>query len=316
MTQDTGHHLARFALPLLALLASPAMAAESDDPIRLAINNWTSQIVETNIIGQLLEKSGHRVEYVTADSQLQYGAIASNDIDFQIEVWESSAKLAFDKAVSEGAVDYGTHAAVTREDWWFPDYVKELCPGLPDWKALDACAPLFATAETGGKGRFVGPPADWGTQFGERIKALHMNFVEIPVGQAATLWAELQAAADRKQPIVLFNWTPNFIQARYPGEFVEFPPYAPECLTDPSWGPNPESLYDCGALANSALKKAGSPELAQKWPEAAAFLRKVNFTNDEMAAAAAFVDLDGMAPEEAAAAWIEDNEAVWKPWTE
>ena len=99
--------------------------------------------------------------------------------------------------------------------------MNEMCPGLPDWKALDACAGKLATAETGTKGRFVGPPADWGKHYSERIQALKMNFQEVPVGQAATLWAELQAAYDRKEPVVLFNWTPNFIEAKFEGQFVD-----------------------------------------------------------------------------------------------
>lgn len=45
-------------------------------------------------------------------------------------------------------------------------------------------------------------------------------------------------------------------------------------------------------------------------------LKKVNFTNPEIAAAAAMVDVDGMSPEEAAEKWISDNEATWKAWVE
>ena len=99
-----------------------------------------------------------------------------------------------------------------------PDYVKEVCPGLPDWKALDACAEKFATAETGAQGPLRRPARRLGQAlFSERIQALRMNFQEVPVGQAATLWAELQAAYGRKEPIVLFNWTPNFIEAKFEG---------------------------------------------------------------------------------------------------
>ena len=172
------------------------------------------------------------------------------------------------------------------EDWWYPSYMNDLCPGLPDWKALDACAELFATAETAPKGRFVGPPADWGKHYSERIQALGMNYEEVAVGQAATLWAELQAAYDRQEPIVLFNWTPNFIEAKFDGEFVVFPEYDPACLTDPAWGMNPDAVYDCGAPASGYLKKAGSPRLAETWPAAYAFLQNVDFSNDQIAAAA------------------------------
>ncbi len=94
-----------------------------------------------------------------------------------------------------------------------------------------------------------------------------MNFQEVPVGQAATLWAELQAAYDRKEPVVIFNWTPNFIEAKFEGQFVEFPTYEPACLTDPKWGSNPDAVYDCGAPAKGYLKKAGSKSFGSKWPE-------------------------------------------------
>ena len=134
------------------------------------------------------------------------------------------------------------------------------------------------------------------------------------LGQAATLWAELQAAYDRKEPVVLFNWTPNFIEAKFEGQFVEFPTYDPACLTDPKWGQNPDAVYDCGAPAKGYLKKAGSKALAEKWPAANAFLTKVNFSNPQIAAAAAMVDVDGMTPEDAAKKWIADNEATWKGW--
>ena len=235
-------------------------------------------------------------------------------MDFQVEVWEGSMAESFDKSLASGAVDMGAHDAVTREDWWYPSYMNEMCPGLPDWKALDACAAKLATAETGGKGRFVGPPADWGKHYSERIQALGMNFQEVAVGQAATLWAELQAAYDRKEPVVLFNWTPNFIEAKFEGQFVQFPAYAPECLTDPKWGSNPDAVYDCGAPEKGYLKKVGSKQLAAKWPTADAILRKANFTNPQIAAAAAMVDVDGMTPEDAAKKWVADNEAIWKTW--
>jgi glycine betaine/proline transport system substrate-binding protein len=235
-------------------------------------------------------------------------------MDFQVEVWEGSQAESFNKAVEGGAIDLGAHEAVTREDWWYPSYMNEMCPGLPDWKALDACAAKLATAETGGKGRFVGPPADWGKHYSERIQALKMNFQEVPVGQAATLWAELQAAYDRKEPVVLFNWTPNFIEAKFEGQFVEFPTYEAACFSDPKWGSNPDAIYDCGAPAKGYLKKAGSKQLAEKWPAATEILKKVNFTNPQIAAAAAMVDVDGMTPEDAAKKWVADNEAVWKAW--
>jgi glycine betaine/proline transport system substrate-binding protein len=305
------------AIFLPALVGGSAAWAdvpESPDPIKVITNNWTSQLVLANVVGQLLQQMGYNVEYKSSDTQLQFTALANNDMDFQVEVWEGSMAESFDKAKAEGLIDLGAHDAVTREDWWYPKYMNEMCPGLPDWKALDACADKLATAETKPKGRFVGPPADWGKHYSERIQALGMNYQEVAVGQAATLWAELQAAYDRKEPVVIFNWTPNFIEAKFEGEFVKFPDYDPACLTDPAWGSNPNAVYDCGAPEKGYLRKAGSPQLSTKWPAANAFLSKVSFTNPQIAAAAAMVDVEGLSPEDAAKKWVSENEASWKAW--
>jgi glycine betaine/proline transport system substrate-binding protein len=295
-------HILRFSFAALlagTALCGGAFAADSTDPIKIVTNNWTSQLVLANVVGQVLQAKGYNVEYKSSDTQLQFTALASGDMDFQVEVWEGSMAESFSKGIEQGVVDLGAHDASTREDWWYPSYMNEMCPGLPDWKALDACAAKLATAETGGKGRFVGPPADWGKHYSERIQALKMN---------------LQAAYDRKEPVVLFNWTPNFIEAKFKGEFVKFPDYEPACLTDPKWGSNPDAVYDCGAPAKGYLKKAGSKALTEKWPGAEAILKKVSFTNPQIAAAASMVDVDGMTPEDAAKKWIAENEASWKAW--
>lgn len=293
-----------------------AEAPESDDPIIIVQNNWTSQLVLSHVVGKVLEAKGYSIEYAPSDSQLQFASIASGDMHFQVEAWEGSMKSAFEKAVADdGMVDAGTHAAVTREEWWIPDYVLETCPGAEEWEGLNACAEQFATAETAPKGRFVGPPADWGKNYADRVNALEMNFQAINVGQAATLWAELQSSYDQKKPIVLFNWTPNFIESKFKGRFVNFPEPEPACFEDASWGPNPNATGDCGATHGGWLKKAAWKGLADKYPVAWGIMQKIDFTNAQIAAAALLVDVDGMEAEEAADKWIADNSAVVASWS-
>ncbi len=300
----------------LSVNVHAADVPESDEPIIIVQNNWTSQLVLSNVVGNVLSEMGYEVEYVPSDSQLQFTAIANGDMHFQVEAWEGSMKSAFEKAVEEGMVDAGAHEAVTREEWWIPNYVLETCPDATNWEGLNACAEQFATAETSPKGRFVGPPADWGKNYADRVKSLEMDFEAINVGQAATLWAELQSAYDRKEPIVLFNWTPNFIESKFEGTFVDFPEPAPECFTDAAWGPNPNATGDCGAPRGGWLKKAAWSGIADTWPKAWSVLQKINFSNAQIAAAALMVDVDGMSPEEAAEQWAEDNADVIATWIE
>ncbi|SLN20652.1 Glycine betaine/carnitine transport binding protein GbuC precursor [Roseovarius litorisediminis] len=300
----------------LAFASSTAVFAEdSSDPIVIPIHNWSSQIVMSNVVGQILEANGNNVEYVTTDSQAVYESIRLGDVTLELEVWEGAFGASFRAALEKGGiVDAGDHDAVTREDWWYPMWTKESCPGLPSWEALNDCAEVFATAETGDKGRYLDGPVDWLKHGKERVEALGMNFTVINAGSAAALWAEIGAAEADKKPVVVFNWTPNFAEAVWPGEFVEFPEWVDGCDKDPAVGPNPDALYDCGNPATGYLKKAAWDGMEGKWPSAYKVLTNISFTNPQIAEMAKLVDVDEMEPEEAAEAWLEANPDVWKSW--
>ena len=289
--------------------------ADSTDPIVIPIHNWSSQIVMSNVVGQILEQQGTFVEYVTTDSQAVYESVRLGDVTFELEVWEGAFGASYRAALDKGGiVEVTSHNAVTREDWWYPMWTKDSCPGLPDWKALNDCAAIFATPETGDQGRYLDGPVDWLKHGQERVEALNMDFVVINAGSAAALWAEIGAAEAERRPVVVFNWTPNFAEAVWPGEFVEFPPYEAGCDTDPSVGVNPDALYDCGNPANGYLKIAAWDGMEEKWPAAYSLLEQVSFTNPQIAEMARLVDIDELEPDEAAEVWLEANSDVWGAW--
>jgi len=236
-------------------------------------------------------------------------------MDLVHEVWEGAFGVAFMEQVDAGCViDAATHDAKTREDWWYPSYVEDVCPGLPDWEALNDCASLFATPDSGGKGRFLGGPVDWLKGDQERVEGLEMDFIVENAGTAGALWAALDAASANQEPVVIFNWTPNFVEAMYDGKFIEFPEFADECRTDASWGLNPETTHDCGNPKDGYLKLGVWSGFPDKWPNAYAAVQKMNFTNLDIAQLAMYVDIDGMEPEDAAALWLADNCARWTGW--
>jgi len=290
-------------------------AADSSDPIKIPLHNWSSQIVGAYIVGKILNEAGYEAEYVPADSQVVYTSMCEGDIDLVHEVWQGAFGVAFEKVVAEGCViDAATHDAKTREEWWYPSYVEEACPGLPDWQALNKCAELFATPETAPKGRFLAGPVDWLKHDHERVEGLDMNFEVVNAGSASALWAELESASKRQAPIVLFNWTPNFIEAIYEGKFVEFPEYGEGCREDPSWGLNPDKPYDCGNPKDGYLKIGVWKGVPDKWPGAYKIIQAINFSNLDIAVMAKLADVDGMEPQEAADKWLGENEAKWRGW--
>jgi len=304
------------AITASVLCAVPFIAAaDSEDPIVIPVHNWSSQIVMSHVLGQIFEGEGLYVEYVTTDSQAVYESLRLGDVTLELEVWEGAFGASFRAAMEKGGiVDVTDHNAVTREDWWYPMWTKDACPGLPSWEALNDCAEIFATPETGDKGRYLDGPVDWLKHGQERVEALDMDFVVVNAGSAAALWAEIGSAEVDKTPIVVFNWTPNFAEAVWPGEFVEFPEWEEGCDTDPAVGPNPDATYDCGNPANGYLKIAAWEGMEEKWPDAYALLEKVSFTNPQIAEMAKLVDVDDYEAEVAAEIWLEDNEDVWQAW--
>ena len=128
----------------MPMAASLLTAAARSKPT----HNWSSQLVGAEIVGELFKMVGEEIEYVPMDSQTVYqGAMADGDIDIVHEVWEGAFGASFTKSLETGnVIDLLTHDAVTREDWWYPEYIEEVCPGLPDWKALNDCSDMFARA--------------------------------------------------------------------------------------------------------------------------------------------------------------------------
>jgi glycine betaine/proline transport system substrate-binding protein len=115
---------------VLSLAPLSGFAADSDDPIVIPIHNWSSQIVMSNVVGQMLEQNGNAVEYVTTDSQAVYESVRLGDVSLELEVWEGAFGASFRAALEKGGiVDVGDHNAVTREDWWYPMWTKDACPG-------------------------------------------------------------------------------------------------------------------------------------------------------------------------------------------
>ncbi|KMW57787.1 L-proline glycine betaine binding ABC transporter protein ProX [Candidatus Rhodobacter oscarellae] len=301
----------------IAAMPFAASAADSSDPIVIPIHNWSSQIVMSHVVGQIFEGMGNNVEFVTTDSQAVYESVRLGDVTLELEVWEGAFGASFRAALEKGGLhDVGDHDAVTREDWWYPSWTKEACPGLPSWEALNDCAALFKTAESGDKGMYLDGPVDWLKHGQERVAALGMDFIVVNAGSAAALWAHIGNAEASKTPIVVFNWTPNFAEAVWPGEFVEFPTWEDGCDKDPAKGPNKDALYDCGNPADGYLKKAAWDGMKGKWPGAYDVLAKISFTNAQIAEMARLVDVEELEAEEAAEEWLAANEDVWKPWVE
>lgn len=299
-----------------AVFLSPALAQDSTDPIKLTLHDWTGQLITTHLMGEILKKAGNNIEYVQADYLAQFAGLQTGDLDVAMEMWETTGREAMDAATATGKVEnFGPTGLQAKEEWWYPEYMKEKCPGLPNWEALKdpACAEAFSTPETAPKGRYLGGAVTWGGFDEERVEALDLPFEVIHAGTDGALFAELESAYQRQAPIIMWVYAPHWAPVKYKGEWIEFPEYTKECYEDPSWGINPDAAYDCGKPFGN-IWKVGWAGVKDKWPDAYKAIKAFTINNDEMGQMITKVDVDGQKLEDVVAEWMGANEARWSEW--
>jgi glycine betaine/proline transport system substrate-binding protein len=271
-------------------------------------------VVMAYVIGGIFESMGNNVEYVPADSNGVYESIRLGDVTISHEVWESAFGESFYTAMEKGGlIDAGTHEAITLEEMGVPTWVidQNLCPGLPNWEALKNCKEVFTDFDSDGKGRWLEGAQSWhGNLMPERIAALGLgdDYMVKFAGGADALWADLAAAKKEGRGTIIFNWTPNFTDAEG-FTFIEFPEYYDGCrVVDGGDGA-------CGS-PKGWLKKAANYKFPKTHPAAYTAFSKISFSSKDIGQMAALVDVDGMNHQDAASVWLNDNEDVWKPFTQ
>ena len=299
------------------LQVTHAAEPEFQKPVRLAVFNTPDADFVTYIYGSVLEQAGYNVDYVHTDYAAHFTALEFGDIDAAPAVWTSVKEL-MDAAIASGEVEsLGSTGVSIRETWWYPTYVAELCPGLPDWTALKApaCVAALSTPESNGKINYLGTPPDWTPRDEERIAALGLEVNITPPGTLASMIASMQGAIERKTPIIGFGFVPHWLYGSDQGAFVDFPTFDQACIDDASWGVNKDAIGDC-ALATGDVVKLINVGFAKKAPYATQILSKMHLDTEAVGHGVSRQDRDGLTPEAAAAEWIDAHAGQWQVWIE
>ena len=302
------------AVAAAAIIAIPMAGAwaDSNDPIKIPINEWTGQHISAHITGALFEKAGYSVEYVTAGAVPQFAAIAQGDLHLQPETWTNNVGDIYPKAVESGdIVVVGSLGLEPREGWIFPPYMKEKCPGLPSYEALYDCAQAFAAADTFPNGRLVTYPADWGTRSKDLVAQIGLPFNPVAGGSEGAMIAELKSAVAAQQPILMMFWQPHWIHAEITFDWTEWDPAQGECVEESGQAKGSA----CG-FQQATIDKIANKDFASKWPGAHKLYEVMSIDNATQNALMLEIDQKGRDLEEVIAEWIAANEATWGPWIE
>ena len=279
--------------------------------INLAVNPWTASLLNVEIAKQLIEAHlGYPVEAVAIDENAaMFTGMADGTVDAVLELWPSGITDDEQAFLDDGSVvNIGELGAVGKIGWFVPQYVIDEHPDLATWEGFQdpANAALFATAETGDQGRFLGTDPSY-SQYDEAIiNNLELPFEVVFSGSEAATVAELDARFAAEEPIVMYWWTPTAAVAKYNLVNVPLPEYSEECYTDPA-------QIDCD-YPEDVLLKVASAQLEEKAPEVWEFLNNFKITTEDQLSMLPAAEIDGEDIEVVAKEWIDTHQDVWQAW--
>lgn len=283
------------------------------ETIKLAVNPWNGSAANVAVAAALLESElGYSVEITELDENAQWAAINTGDLHASLEVWPSghAQNIADFIDGDSDVVDAGLLGPVGKIGWYVPTYMVDENPALATWEGFQHAelAGLFATAETGDRGQFLGGDPSF-VQYDEAIiENLGLNLEVVFAGSEEAILASLDAAISREDPVLVYLWTPHSAHNAYDLTQIELPAYSDECYADAGDG-----SVDCDYPADELFKIAWSG-LEEGAPDAFTFLNNMSYTTADQVAMLAGIETDGLTVEESAALWIEENEATWSAW--
>jgi glycine betaine/proline transport system substrate-binding protein len=282
----------------------------ADGTLSIAANPWPGSYANAYVAAEILSRElGLEVRIVEIDENAQWAGLDDGSIDASLEIWPSGHADNVATYIDElGTVEHGGPlGALGQIGWFMPSYVLDAAPGLTTWEGLRGSEGLFATTETRTSGRFLAADPSF-VQFDDAIIAnLGLDLVVVQSGSEAAQLATVEASIGRGEPVLFYFYTPHWLHARYDLTMVELPEWTEECEALPA------AQRDCG-YPGDVLFKAFHAGLAQRLPQAHAFLSAMRLRNEDQDAITFAMDVEGLDAADAARAWVDANEAIWRTW--
>lgn len=267
----------------LALSLSTAMAADKP-ALKIGYSNgWDDSVASSNVIREILQtKLGYSVQLQAVEPALMWQGVARGDLDFTSTAWLPATHGEYYERFKDKVTVLGTNYEGAKIGLVVPEgFAATSIEDLNDYRdQLD--------------GKITGIDAGAGVmrRTEDAIKAYDLNLRLMPSsgpGMATALTRAMKA----DKPIVVTGWIPHWMFAQWKLRFLD----------DPK-----------GAFGEAErVDTVANPALAEKAPEAAAFLKNFNWSAEEIGTVMLSIR-DGASPEDAAKQWVEGNPERVESW--
>jgi glycine betaine/proline transport system substrate-binding protein len=279
----------------------------SKGTVNLAVNPWVGYEADAAVVSYLLEKKmGYTVTKKNLKEEISWQGFETGEVDAILENWGHDDLKKTYIEQKKVAVEVGSTGNKGVIGWYVPQWMVDKYPDITDYKNLDKYASLFKTSESGGKGQLLDGDPSYVTNDEALVSNLKLNYKVVYSGSEAASIKAAQQATAQKKPLLFYFYEPQWLFSKEKYVRVTLPKYTTGCDSDPKKVACDYPDYDLDKIASAKFATANST--------AYQLIKNFHWTNDDQNLVSDYITNGGMTDDQAAAKWVNDHEAIWKPW--
>jgi glycine betaine/proline transport system substrate-binding protein len=248
------------------------------------VNGWDDSVAATYVAGEILQsKLGYEVKLKPVEPAIMWQGVARGDLDASLSAWMPATHGEYYAKLKDKISVLGTNYAGAKIGLIVPEYVK--AKSIADLQTYSADF----------DGKIIGIDAGAGVmrRTEDAIKQYDLSQIKLMASSGPAMATALARAEKEQKAIVVTGWIPHWMFAKWQLRFLE----------------DPKNVFG----EAERIDTIANPELSQKAADAAAFLAKFSWSAEEVGAVMLSIR-DGVKPEAAAKAWVEQNPERVAQW--
>jgi glycine betaine/proline transport system substrate-binding protein len=279
----------------------------SEKVITIGDGQWASIGFADALIKFIIENGyGYKTEIVSSDEETMQLNAEAGKIDIVAEWWMYD-QARHDKAKADGKIMDVRDAFICTDGLWVPSYVvkgdpaKGIEAAAPDLKTMEDLkkyTEVFKDPNDPGKGVIQLGVEGWTANPDMIARMEKYGLASVynykTVKSEADIPANVEAAIEKGEPIVFYDYMPAGLLGKY--DFIH--------IEDPIWEANPPGV----------AMVCASVDLSKTAPEVYTFLARYQIDLPTRNKELATIEAQGLSYDDAAKQFLKDNPTLWVPW--
>ncbi|UOQ48546.1 glycine betaine ABC transporter substrate-binding protein [Gracilibacillus caseinilyticus] len=255
----------------------------NDQEVQLVYVNWDTEIASTHVVGEVLEDLGYEVELTSVENAAMWEAVANDEADGMVAAWLPLTHKSQFAEFGDQVEDLGTNLEGAKTGLVVPSYMD-----VESIEDLSDQADMTITGIEAGSG-VVGATETVLEEYG------NLSDWELQTSSSGAMTTALGDAIENEEEIVITGWSPHWMFSEYDLKYLE----------------DPKGAY--GEAEN--IKTMVRQGLKEDLPNVYKVLDQFNWTQEDINSVMVDVVVNGEDPDDAAEAWVEENQDKVDEWT-